>query len=80
MIGRVWTTLVDEVRVVRARRLAADVPSLAGFRDVAMFRRGEECVVVTLWRDTASVANLPRPTPRRSLRSLRGTSSMASRP
>ena len=31
-----------------------------GFLGVAMYRRGEECVVLTLWQDAASVAALAR--------------------
>lgn len=65
MIGRIWTTRVDEGRASEYEAFAKDIslPMFRlqhGFRGVAMFRRGEECLVVTLWQDAASVAALAR--------------------
>lgn len=63
MIGRIWTTRVDEVRALEYEAFAREI-SLPMFRQqpgclgVAMMRRGEDCVVLTLWRDAESVAAL----------------------
>lgn len=67
MIGRIWTTRVDEVRALEYEAFAREI-SLSmfrqqpGFLGVAMMRRGEDCVVLTLWRDAESVAALARST------------------
>ena len=65
MIGRVWTTRVTEARAAEYQAFAREISlpmfhQQPGFLGVAMFRRGEECVVLTLWQDAASVAALTR--------------------
>lgn len=65
MIGRMWTTRVTDARATEYEAFAREISlpmfrQQPGFLGVAMFRRGEECVVLTLWHDAASVAALAR--------------------
>ena len=65
MIGRFWTTKVVEARAEEYDSFACDVSlamfrSQPAFRGAAMFRRGEDGVVLTPWQDAASVAALAR--------------------
>lgn len=65
MIARVWTTRVDEARAAEYETFAQTIslPMFRlqpGFRGVAMLRRGQDCVVITLWRDAEAVADLAR--------------------
>lgn len=63
MIVRLWKTRVVEQRMADYERFAREV-SLPMFRrqpgccGVAMFRRGQDCVVLTLWKDRGSVGAL----------------------
>lgn len=65
MIGRIWTTRVDEVRALEYEAFGREISlpmfrRQPGFLGVAMMRRGEDCVVLTLWQDAESVAALAR--------------------
>ena len=65
MIGRMWTTRVTEARAAEYEAFAREISlpmfrQQPGFLGVAMMRRGEDCVVLTLWHDAASVAALAR--------------------
>ena len=58
MIGRQWTTQVTEARAVDYESFARDVSlpmfqSQPGFLGALMMRRGEHCLVLTLWQDAA---------------------------
>jgi heme-degrading monooxygenase HmoA len=65
MIGRIWRTRVREDRAHEYEEFARNVSlpmfrQQQGFVGVLMLRRGEECVVLTLWRSAADVAALDR--------------------
>lgn len=65
MIGRVWKARVAEHRVAEYEAFAREVslPMFRlqpGFRGVAMFRKGDDCMVLTFWQDAESVAALTR--------------------
>lgn len=63
MIVRVWKTRVDEQRMADYERFAREVSlpmfrRQPGYSGVAIFCRGQDCVVLTLWEDRDSVGAL----------------------
>lgn len=63
MIARLWTTGVDEARAAEYEAFARDISlpmfrRQPGFAGALMLRRGAESMVVTLWKDAASIAAL----------------------
>lgn len=65
MIGRFWTARVTEARATEYEAFAREISlpmfrQQQGFLGVAMFRRGADCVVLTLWQDAESAAALAR--------------------
>ena len=60
-----WTTRVTEARATEYEAFARQISlpmfrQQPGFLGVAMFRRGEDCVVLTLWHDAESATALAR--------------------
>jgi len=63
MIGRIWRTQVELARADEYEAFARNVSlpmfrRQQGFAGVVMLRRGEECLVITLWRNADDIAAL----------------------
>lgn len=64
-IARLWRTAVVPGRVRDYERFAAEISlpmfqAQPGFTGAIMMREGGDCVVLTLWKDEASVSALAR--------------------
>lgn len=63
MLARLWRTRIDEGQAEAYEAFARDISlpmfhAQPGYEGALMLRAGEECTVITLWRDEASIASL----------------------